>query len=1424
MFTGKRQVWEKIGYLGSGDSGELYSVRGQHTGEIGVLKHPGANEIDRQALEIECEGEILHRLISIRFVERGEKNWELAVRAVRLLDSAPSSFQQTREFFVVTELAPGFDFLQLQKIRENPNLAQGKHPFLDAFTHLDSFPSLLLCRAAYGVARYLESIHQLRADLQTDKIKGIIWNDVKPEHIFWNPEAHEFVLIDWAHSQFLGKDGVSSDRLYSIDQDWEQLVKMFRGYFDKHGKAIRPSIDWPAKPTWSSDWSLEIGRLMPQFERVINAELQGLSELRNKEETVLRKEFPSSKDLYELDEIHSKLISYGEVNITSGMGMFLENMLASSLEAGNFVDYLRAYSLAREVPGINLTQWDLMEQIARSSIHGELGEQYERVKEAVYRSDWHSVLWLLGDALPDNKDEWYRLSRQVRNRIDTVRHNPETPLDVLRDLQSSIGKQYKSLEGIPDRMFEMGMLEMKQKRLAEVDQAWSARFGGIDYTNDIELVRMAMTDYPEHWLRFDRAITPPNQQAKRLLGNWEKRSFKDVERALEDLMIWDPDRRRIWGVKKHVENVQTILEEIRGTTTPEKAEALRLRMLEMQDDIGQAQWLDRNISALKELSAKGKEGFLHDTGRSYEDVFEWVRDYNPPREIEYDTWDDTSNSVAEEFHAYLREWKLDEARKLARMKLRRWDEAYSTLVDWMEIKNCYQPLTDFNVKKKSLLDKSPKEDIARIKEALSIVEDIQVWRTKLEMEGISYSKQFLNVKKNEKSNWILLEDLYKVYEIWWKLSVEREFNYSNWVTLDADFGEGWNDYAGENLREAIDLVQQARKRWISLPEDTPLSGASLEGISAALRSSSDSLAAWREQIKAAKVPPKTDFPPQFFCPPERYFFPILLEFKTLQKKIANAATLAGKSIEDMRNWKENEKNGNKFSFEKWKEAYEIIDELKNLEILLIASSPVTDGWYNNLNLVSHKKEGDPAITIELNHPLFSWLNDYPGKASFLYSIKKWLESILILLRNQLKVAFNCCLILILVGCFFLGAMFLRNLRSSSTPNIPNVDTERTPHSVTNSTDFPKFTSTPPLQQELPGSPSPEPTTMQATPVAPTPSPDISVLANQGDLLEVAADYYSTGDTVQGSAILRTWLENKEIKGKFPEIQLENLEQGIRLTHWLRVTQAICEVTTVPGEAINLKSFRSYLDWHIEQYNDGKNVFGILCSQSFDSYQSRLSFGQDKVLKVNLINSNWVEYQKGNDCFYRQSSSMYPDISIGRLFPLSSPSSPRCLLPDNSQFNNPDQKPIVLGINILPGDSNENLFLPMYVFIRLTQENTGVEFELHLIDRGIQSFSIYSVKSGLRAYVPNDNTKPSILSRDRPWNFSILVVGRLVIWRNSPSETGIPEPLPVLAGLLPRENAKIPIVPAFGFVSENGKEISPLIFQKLYGFFVRLRGE
>src|SRR4030042_4904930 len=248
---GQRQSWNLIKKLGEGDAGEVYLVESFSDDQAAIVKRPRKSsffsDILRQASQIRTEGSILRGLTRAVF-----PNQYLRLNIPTLIDQNKSDKDLGEQTFIIIEQARGLDLKQLsqvihfgpaslQSLPENPESAV----LIQQWTRFNEFPEQLLVRILLGVLDLLETIHTTEIRNEKGTQSGVIWNDVKPEHLYWDPIGVRLTVIDWGNSQLLGSDRVTKDRQYSPLDDFRQFIQEMGSFIAEANPALYSRLDWP---------------------------------------------------------------------------------------------------------------------------------------------------------------------------------------------------------------------------------------------------------------------------------------------------------------------------------------------------------------------------------------------------------------------------------------------------------------------------------------------------------------------------------------------------------------------------------------------------------------------------------------------------------------------------------------------------------------------------------------------------------------------------------------------------------------------------------------------------------------------------------------------------------------------------------------------------------------------------------------------------------------------------------------------------------------------------------------------------------------------------------------------------------------------------------------------------------------------------
>lgn len=234
--TGRKSVWQLLETVGKGDAGEVLRVQTELGREQGVMKRPVQNvsggTIVRQAMQIENEGRVLALLDGLDVERYGQK-----IHTPLLMDQSLEGTSSTANLFIVSEEVSGVSISELLRRK-----LQGGSPLSQALV-------LKILAASFQM---LKNVHA----------KGVIWNDVKMDHIFWDSESNMLSFIDWGNSLNLN-DQTSDDKASTL-LDYQQLLEEGRGLLEQTSPELIADIGWPLSASKLDD--LEIHHLQMRVE------------------------------------------------------------------------------------------------------------------------------------------------------------------------------------------------------------------------------------------------------------------------------------------------------------------------------------------------------------------------------------------------------------------------------------------------------------------------------------------------------------------------------------------------------------------------------------------------------------------------------------------------------------------------------------------------------------------------------------------------------------------------------------------------------------------------------------------------------------------------------------------------------------------------------------------------------------------------------------------------------------------------------------------------------------------------------------------------------------------------------------------------------------------------------------------------------
>jgi serine/threonine protein kinase len=432
IVSGQQSTWTLIKKMGEGDAGEVYFVESLAGDRAGMLKRPQKSaftgDVLRQAAQIKNEGLILKALSSLNASGDG-----LGVKVPELLDQSKPGADFGDHLFIVQAIATGFDLGFLARLShmglpeqdpEAPRLSLSLSVLFNSIAETGRIPDRIILTCLSSLLEMLHLIHLKPGEVGGTPIEGFIYNDIKPEHIFWDPERSIITLIDWGNAQLAGSGGLSRDRQYSTRDDYHQFVEAMGKFLASSAPELALRLDWPAGALGQSETGepgeglFQPGGLDERIRAALAEENEHLAQAHARQEYLLQPGYASQDALSQLQELHKELLGLGEIPDYPGVSQ-LACGYAAGLAARGDLDALREVcDWAVQLPGDQSSLWRLVARLTQISLRsqGDQRQNFLDALQAAIGSQGENVIWQMVSAIQDAPEPnwWPEVVGQVR--------------------------------------------------------------------------------------------------------------------------------------------------------------------------------------------------------------------------------------------------------------------------------------------------------------------------------------------------------------------------------------------------------------------------------------------------------------------------------------------------------------------------------------------------------------------------------------------------------------------------------------------------------------------------------------------------------------------------------------------------------------------------------------------------------------------------------------------------------------------------------------------------------------------------------------------------------------------------------------------------------------------------------------------------
>jgi serine/threonine protein kinase len=659
--VGQGRSWSLLKKLGEGDAGEVYLVESLLEQRQAILKRPRrsafSSEIIRQASQIENEGRILRALNGLKpILPRSSGLPKVDIRVPLVLDQSQPGTEFSDRFFIIIEKASGFDLNFLARlvhlgIAGLDEFLPEERTFLKEIADNRLYPDLILLRALTGILYMFDAIHKhAGVSMETGK-SGIVWNDVKPEHIYWDPSLVTLTVIDWGNAQFLEADGYNKDRRISKNDDYTQFIQTFGTFINTVNPEFLALLKWPEAIRISQNYSERLKPFKNQLGELLKHRLQELKVARQLETGLVQIPNPEPADLRQLFDTQHTILAFGELPDFSGADRFYSKIAIRLTQEGHLAEFIQLSQMTCHIHTDDPTKWQALTDIAQVASLENTSTQpaFLQAILAGLVDDWASALWdlLSATAMEAEPGWWDEISGLIRQMGIGVGPEVQLPLVILRRnvllMQSSLQKLGKgaALESNDKKFteFEVLLKTLREDIIARWEQIEpDPPDSGLAY-NDIDRLTGEIGEFvPEAQQAISSSLIQPKAQVKLILEAWEAREYEAARRGLRRLLLWDPDRRRLLLADRAIARAPSWLEKIQSG--PQKDHPLldfvtesELIGRELRNQVGPANWLDLILDTFTQLRKGRKTSELLVEHPEISRVLPWLEALEPRRYI-----------------------------------------------------------------------------------------------------------------------------------------------------------------------------------------------------------------------------------------------------------------------------------------------------------------------------------------------------------------------------------------------------------------------------------------------------------------------------------------------------------------------------------------------------------------------------------------------------------------------------------------------------------------------------------------------------------------------------------------------------------------------------------------------------------------------
>lgn len=792
--AGREKTWLLLETIGRGDAGEVLRVRAEFSAEEGVMKRPVQNvsggTIVRQATQIETEGKVLALLDGLNLVRHSRK-----IHTPLLMDKSPEGTSSSANMFIISEEVTGASISALlrRKLQEEAPLSQ-----------------VFVLKVLAATFQLLQKVHE----------KGVIWNDVKMDHIFWDAQTNTLSFIDWGNSLYL--DPNKPDDKTNPMLDYQQLIDEGRALMEQTAPELLADINWPMDASELDEQNMRHLQMRMDY-------LENYYSMRIFEYNLLLERY--LKSLNSLDGLDQTLalmrtlqklgVEFNPADVLSACQRYLLDLL----EKGESKTALEVYHLLEMELSQDLTpNWEIAGYLLGQH-HKSKPNDFADLLRAVFESDWTNVAWIYREHFLGKQDapDSDRTINSLRTMKLDLKPHPLISTD-LAALEQQSGHWLetaiqKNLD--PD---SINTLRLLSNRMEQVRSSWGTLQPGEKLGDQFLSLRQVMDHLSALRLRpasdLQTSLLAAMSIIRGIYRAWADCDLNSARKQIRELFLLEPSLSYLPDLEAKMSKMTDWLNALDEGPADNQAvnrfsEELLRSLPPLHERLGETAWLSSMLQALRGMQTARSLETLREEARVNRWALPWLNlqslrleipeSHRQPLEL-----DAAQKACLEEFHHALRASSQPaDALKKIRQRLPAFHQVYADLATafatlFSQLRN-EAPLPELN--------HFPREDqpqVAQVNEAIRIVREWKEHTRSVSPAAFAFPAELLR-------QWDILAETERQDAVWRKQILPRltEIKQKRWAEFLAETSAGSSN---EVLAASQMALAKLQLSWKRVPE------------------------------------------------------------------------------------------------------------------------------------------------------------------------------------------------------------------------------------------------------------------------------------------------------------------------------------------------------------------------------------------------------------------------------------------------------------------------------------------------------------------------------------------------------------------------------------------------------------------------------